>query len=321
MEAPPQIRQTLSEISSRTPAALRIAVGIRLGSLPPSAAAGREDVARYAASLARQLQPRARRSSPPTGAALRMSAASCYLPEHDEDAHFFHAVAGVIGVADGVGGCRLEGLDAAAFSRGLMASALSEVVASSAAAPPPPGGICPYALLEKAYQQTAASGTPAASTAVIVSLAGRSLRWAYVGDSGFAVFRDGRILHRSQPQQSYFNCPFQLSSDSEDSNKVSEAAVGEIAVEEGDVVVVASDGLFDNVFDAMLEKIVQSGLALSFTPKNMADIIASQAYAAARRTQDTPFSIAARGHGRNKIGGKKDDTTVVVAFIESRDIA
>ncbi|XP_048545285.1 putative protein phosphatase 2C 24 [Triticum urartu] len=319
MEAPPQIRQTLSEISSRTHAALRIAVGIRLGSLPPSAAAGREDVASYAASLARQLQPRARRSNPTTGAALRMSAASCYLPEHDEDAHFFHA--GVIGVADGVGGCRLEGLDAAAFSRGLMASALSEVVASSSAAPPPPGGVCPYALLEKAYQQTTASGTPAASTAVIVSLAGRVLRWAYVGDSGFAVFRDGRILHRSQPQQCYFNCPFQLSSDSDDSNKVSDAAVGEIAVEEGDVVVVASDGLFDNVFDAMLEKIVQSGQALSFTPKNMADIIASQAYAAARRTQDTPFSVAAREHGRNKTGGKKDDTTVVVAFIESRDMA
>ncbi|KAI4971657.1 hypothetical protein ZWY2020_002571 [Hordeum vulgare] len=320
MEALPQIRQTLSEISSRTPEALRIAVGIRFGSLPPSAAAGREDVARYAASLARQLQPRVRRNQPPTGPALRMNAASCYLPEHDEDAHFFHAVAGVIGVADGVGGCRLEGLDAAAFSRGLMASALSEVVASSSAAPSP-GHICPYALLDKAYQQTAASGTPAASTAVIVSLAGRVLRWAYVGDSGFAVFRDGRILHRSSPQQSYFNCPFQLSSDSRDRYKVRDAAVGEIAVEEGDVVVVASDGLFDNVFDVMLEMIVQSGLALSFTPQNMADIIANQAYAAARRTQDTPFSIAAREYGRDKTGGKTDDTTVVVAFIEAQDMA
>jgi len=33
---------------------------------------------------------------------------------------------------------------------------------------------------------------------------------ANLGDSGFRVVRSGRIVHRSQEQQHYFNTPFQL---------------------------------------------------------------------------------------------------------------
>uniref|UniRef100_A0ACD5ZRH6 Uncharacterized protein n=1 Tax=Avena sativa TaxID=4498 RepID=A0ACD5ZRH6_AVESA len=314
MEAPPQIRDTLDYVYTRTPEAHRIAVGIHFGTLPPSAADDREDVARYAAYVARQLQPRVRLNSNSPAAPLRMNFASCYVQDHDEDSHFFHAVAGVIGVADGVGGCRSAGVDAAAFSRGLMGNAFSEVSASDLGKP-----VCPYTILDRAYQRTAASGTPGASTAVIVSLAGKALRWAYIGDSGFALFRDGKLLHRSEPQQHYFNCPFQLFA-GEGSHRVSGAAVGEIAVEEGDVLVVASDGLFDNVFDSTLERTVQMGTAFNFTPQHMADIMAGQAHNASMdASKDSPFSVAAREHGLTCTGGKQDDITVVVAFVESQD--
>ncbi|CAM0910229.1 unnamed protein product [Alopecurus aequalis] len=312
METPPQVRKILDEIYRRTPDALGIAVGIHFGNLPPSAAANREDVARYAADLVRRLQPRVRPNPSTTPRApLRMVSAACYLPDHDEDCHFFHDVCGVIGLADGVGGWRAKGVDAAAFSRGLMANAFSEVAASELGKP-----ICPYSILDRAYQQTAAPGTPGACTAVIVSLAGRALKWAYVGDSGFAVFRDGKLVHRSQPQQHFFNCPFQLSP----LEGPSDAAVGEVGVEEGDVLVVSSDGLFDNVFDFTLEWMVQSGTVLGCTPEEMAGVLAGKAHnISLNSSKDSPFSLASRESGRDRTGGKRDDITVVVAFMESQD--
>ncbi|KAM0912412.1 hypothetical protein ACQ4PT_012816 [Festuca glaucescens] len=305
MESPPQVRKILDQIHGRIPDAMLIAMRIHFGTLPASAAADREDVA---CSL-RQLQSRARPTPAPTTAAprapLRLSSGSCYVPHHDEDFHFCHDVCGVVAVADGVGGCRGEGVDAAAFS---------EVATSEFGKP-----VCPYEILDRAYRRTAASGTPAASTAVVVSLAGRVLRWAYVGDSGFAVFRDGKMLRRFQPQQWYFNCPFQLCA-ANGVTKVGDAAVGEMAVEEGDVLVVASDGLFDNVSDSALENLVQSSMLLGFTPEEVAGIMAFRAYVASKDpTTDSPFSIASREQGQARTGGKEDDITAVVAFIESQD--
>jgi hypothetical protein len=43
----------------------------------------------------------------------------------------------------------------------------------------------------------ASTRTPAVSTALILSLAGEALRWAFVGDSAFVVFRGGRLVFRS----------------------------------------------------------------------------------------------------------------------------
>nr|CAB3450439.1 unnamed protein product [Digitaria exilis] len=43
-------------------------------------------------------------------------------------------------------------------------------------------------------------------------------------------------------------------------------------VKDGDVVVLGTDGLFDNVHDAQLERAVRMGTKLGFSPKNMAGI-------------------------------------------------
>ncbi|XP_051190131.1 putative protein phosphatase 2C 24 [Lolium perenne] len=251
------------------------------------------------------------KAPPPARTALRMDCDFSYLPDHDEDAHFCHAGAGVVGVADGVGGCRGDGVDAAEFSRGLMANAYNAVAAASSS------GIYPYTLLEMAYQKTVASTrTRAASTALVLSLAGHALRWAYVGDSTFPVFRGGRLLLRALPQQHYFNCPFQLSAVGGD--RVKDAAVSEFPVEEGDVVVAGTDGLFDNVFDAALEGIVQTCMAMSLTPGEMAQAIGRLAYDMARSSRESPFSATSREQqGTNFTGGKMDDITVIVAFIVS----
>ncbi|XP_051196891.1 putative protein phosphatase 2C 23 [Lolium perenne] len=247
---------------------------------------------------------------------LRMEWASCYLPDHDEDAHFGHDEAGVLGVADGVGSYRNRGVDAAAFSRGLMTSAFMHVLAIEPGTP-----VCPYTLLERAYDETVASAASGASTAVILSLAGATLKWAYIGDSAFAVLRGGKIVHRSRAQQSHFNCPFQISAGGK-GDSVAKADVGEMPVRDGDVVVAGTDGLFDNVFDAELARVVRMGTAQGYLPKNMADVVAGIAYEMSRsRTKVSPFSTEyqkqATGVGFH--GGKPDDITVVVAFV--RDLS
>ncbi|RCV07444.1 hypothetical protein SETIT_1G245000v2 [Setaria italica] len=244
---------------------------------------------------------------------LRMEFASCYLKHHDEDAHFGHAETCVVGVADGVGCYRDRGVDASSFAQGLMRSAHEEAVNAA-----PGTHVCPHTLLERAYQKTAASGTPAASTATIVSLVGRSLRWAHVGDSGFAVFRDGRLLLRLRKQQRRFNCPVSLKTEGGGAG-VADAEVGEAPARAGDVVVVGTDGLFDNVFDDELERIVQMGVALGFSPLNMAEVVAAFAHEAARCTyRDTPYSVEKRKQkGAASTCGKPDDITVVVALIVS----
>ena len=247
--------------------------------------------------------------------ALRMDWAACVLPRHGEDAHFGHAEAGFIGVADGVGGYRRRGVDAGAFARQLMASALAKV--ELAARPGKVRRLRPEGVLERAYESMVIRGTPGASTAVVLSLHRSTLRWAYIGDSAFAVLRGGRIVHRSTAQQRRFNCPYQLNADDR-GDSLDEAEVGGMPVEDGDVVVAGTDGLFDNVRDDQLARAVQMGTELGFSPKNMADIIAAIAYDVSKsKLVLSPFSLAYRkAYGeRSYYGGKKDDITVIVAYI------
>ncbi|KAL5211333.1 hypothetical protein ABZP36_022180 [Zizania latifolia] len=325
METLPQIRQTLSEIDRRIPDALRVAMGVPFRYTPAPAAGVQDEIASFAAACL--LQPCPPADAEPmdcdgacdmecdeTPRDLRMEAASCYVPDHDEDMSFVHSEGGVVGVADGVGGFRGPGVDAAAFARALMANAFEAVVTAM----PSATEVSPYALLEGAYQQAVASRTSGGSTAVILSLvAGKTLKWAYIGDSAFAVFRDDKLLFRSDEQQHYFNCPFQLCVDG--GSPVTKATVGDIEVKEGDVVVVGTDGLFDNVFDLELQRIVQMGMVLGFSAKQLADVIAGAAYEASiTSNRDTPYSVESRKRcGTSFKCGKPDDITVVVSFIVS----
>ena len=90
-------------------------------------------------------------------------------------------------------------------------------------------------------------------------------KWSYlsfnaanIGDSGLLVVRDGRVVHRSSEQQHYFNTPYQLSLPPTDMESDVLADLPEAAdryefnVEDGDVIILATDGIFDNVPDHLL---------------------------------------------------------------------
>lgn len=89
-----------------------------------------------------------------------------------------------------------------------------------------------------------------------------------------------------------------------------------VEVREGDVVVLATDGVTDNVFDDELLALVNKGTELHASE---AEIAAQLAGLASRKANSpvaaTPFASAVAKLGHEFAGGKLDDITVVVAFV------
>jgi serine/threonine protein phosphatase PrpC len=86
-------------------------------------------------------------------------------------------------------------------------------------------------------------------------------------------------------------------------------------VKEGDLIVVASDGLFDNMFDQELVEIIAKH-ELDKSEEQIASSVVSQARVMAQsRTRHSPFSVSAAAHGYSFLGGKMDDITVVVGRV------
>lgn len=91
----------------------------------------------------------------------------------------------------------------------------------------------------------------------------------------------------------------------------------EFPIEENDIVVVGSDGLFDNVFVTEIMNLInlnkESDEKLFTVPQTLADM-------AIARGKDikfeSPFSIKAKEQMLTFKGGKLDDTTVVLAKIK-----
>jgi len=103
----------------------------------------------------------------PGDRSLKLVCGSCCLPHPSkvetggEDAHFICVDEQAIGVADGVGGWALHGIDAGEYARELMSNAVSAIKEE------PKGFIDPARVLEKAYTRTKKVGS---STACIIAL-------------------------------------------------------------------------------------------------------------------------------------------------------
>lgn len=79
------------------------------------------------------------------------------------------------------------------------------------------------------------------------------------GDSGFMLVREGKVVYRSPVLQHFFDCPLQFGAVpdfSESTDTAEDAAVAELQVQPGDVLLAGSDGLWDNCFDAELLRLL-----------------------------------------------------------------
>jgi hypothetical protein len=75
------------------------------------------------------------------------------------------------------------------------------------------------------------------------------------GDSGFMLVRDGEVVFKAPVLQHFFDCPLQFGACpdySESTDTAEDAAVFELAVQPGDVLLAGSDGLWDNCYDSEL---------------------------------------------------------------------
>jgi protein phosphatase PTC7 len=127
------------------------------------------------------------------------------------------------------------------------------------------------------------------------------------------------IKFRTSPQEHEFGRPYQLGHlDSAD--KPSAAMLASVRLAVGDIIIVASDGLWDNIFDREVASIAIRHLQASSTPNPSALVreLASTAYTLSQdRNAFTPYSYAAsEWFDMVYNGGKQDDISIVAAFVE-----
>lgn len=93
------------------------------------------------------------------------------------------------------------------------------------------------------------------STALFASIADSGLlQVANVGDCSCIVVRNGKIIMESETQHHSVATPFQLGTGSRDSPL--NAGCCEVEVRDGDIVVIGSDGVFDNIYSHDIASLV-----------------------------------------------------------------
>mmetsp|Transcript_13539 Transcript_13539/g.31855 ORF Transcript_13539/g.31855 Transcript_13539/m.31855 type:complete len:583 (+) Transcript_13539:198-1946(+) len=283
------------------------------------------------------------------------------------DAYYFDAETSSFGVADGVGEWEwrfkisarafadelMEGSKQAA--RGVDASASRNLAAAACE------------MMQKGYDSTTSFGS---ATAIVAKLANESdhIGVACVGDSGLMLFRPETIgrhtsysfVSRTKEQQHQFNMPFQLSRLPEPADyfKLMHDGMGALVaaatrmegkkvdepsdadqyswkVERGDLLVMGSDGLFDNLYQKEIQDICDcatspfdvdglGGSKPTDSTHPLEEELASRlaialAQAAFLKSIDkngnVPFNDHAKKVNVNHTGGKTDDITCVCAWV------
>ncbi|KAF4122948.1 hypothetical protein GMORB2_6496 [Geosmithia morbida] len=268
-----------------------------------------------------------------------------------------------LGVADGVGGWVDSGVDPGDFSHGLcsyMADAARDFQTRD-----PNGRLTPRKIMQHGYDAVCRDRTIRAggSTAcVAVADPDGTLDVANLGDSGFLQLRRNAIHRHSEPQTHAFNTPFQLSrvppsvasrmaayGGAQLSDLPEDADVTQHQVRHGDVLIFATDGVLDNLFNQDILRIASrimistgawevteaegvraSDELTSLTeaddvknPVTLQSALATQIVGFANRAStntrlEGPFAKEVKKYYPYEEwhGGKVDDITVVVAVVD-----
>jgi len=132
-----------------------------------------------------------------------------------------------------------------------------------------------------------------------------------------------RVVLRSSEQTLYFNCPYQVEAQ-EAPMLLRSVDLLRAQVHEGDIVLAATDGVFDNLFDWQVQTVVARHLQRVIEDSagaidDLASAVAEEAHSVGQREDDpsfiTPFGLAARREGLKFEGGKMDDIAVVVGVV------
>ncbi|KAI9139624.1 phosphatase 2C-like domain-containing protein [Paraphysoderma sedebokerense] len=213
-------------------------------------------------------------------------------------------------VADGVGDFRVKGVDPKYFSWGLMNFCQKASKSDRT----------PKDILAKGHSKLLNSNLleKGGSTVALLKFerSNAELTSASIGDTLYMIVRDGKIVFKSSPmmQMIKFNTPFQLSMDPFARNQVGGAREEKHTLRDGDIVLVASDGLFDNSFDEDIIKtirITENSSQGSMT--KLAEVLGKQAVKfMSQKDRVSPHIQAYNKYKKtDKTGGKPDDITIL----------
>jgi protein phosphatase PTC7 len=268
----------------------------------------------------------------------------------------------LLAVFDGVGSWSFEqGIDAAKFSRSLSQAAIDLVTQSQLYSPSAtnsdlyPAIPTPLSILNHCWQSAKDKSIIGSSTACILTLsATNQLQAVNIGDSGFIVLRPmlsnsmsdpalfpmnpGQrqlhyaIIYRSPQQLHWFNCPYQLGIDSAgnsskfDSPNDSEQLT--VTVQENDLILLATDGLFDNITEEEILSIMNGQIPQNnsnsanismFTIEHMVAKLAQRAQQLSMdKSIDSPFGLLAKDNNIMWSGGRKDDITIILSKVGTK---
>lgn len=237
----------------------------------------------------------------------------------------------IVAIADGVGGWRDRGVDPSVFSRTLLEKVdeTADLVDKGASKPAIKVIKASYKALIQAFAQ-GRDQQPYGSSTICVAVLDRKRGWldlANLGDSGAVLFRQGHIQLMMERKQSGFNRPVQLAlrphgvlqgdPDLADHEK--------FKIEDGDCLIMATDGLWDNLFmdqiEACLHKHTERITGRVDEEALVVDLVESARKASKKRDEETPFEQEAGKAVVSHSGGKPDDITVLVARIHKTDLS
>ena len=209
------------------------------------------------------------------------------------------------GVFDGVSGA--EKMDGVPLYSRTLANEMKKVVGNDSCTVQE---MTKYLTDAALYADGAATG---ASTAVVASIGENGFLQALnVGDSYCMVVRNGKVAAKTREISHYWECPYQLSDDSPDRPR--DGTKLNVELMHGDIVIMGSDGVCDNVSDDMLleliEKAPKKPTALA---KKICDLSRRQSI---DKNSITPYAKQAQRRGdpdyKDGLGGKIDDVSCVV---------
>lgn len=240
-----------------------------------------------------------------------------------EDACFVLRDNGAFGVMDGVGGWADEGVDPSAYSNQFAERSAAAVLM---------GALDPKTVIAEAHDRTKVVGSATACVAILDGITA-SLKIGNLGDAGAMVARNGKNEFNTPSQQHEFNCPFQLGCLEfyPESDGAQDVQSSEVLCQPGDILVMGSDGLWDNVAYAEVAEVCKQCVDDGKDAQATAETIATLAFEhSVDEEYDSPFTKEARNNGYDVewwekakgkvlVGGKMDDIAVVVAFMDAAE--
>ncbi|TYG80757.1 hypothetical protein ES288_D02G241300v1 [Gossypium darwinii] len=225
-----------------------------------------------------------------------------------EDAYFI-ACQNWLGVADGVGQWSFEGISVGVYAKELMENC-ERIVSDRNGVPITD----PVEILNRSAANTQSCGS---STVLVAYFDDQALHVANIGDSGFMIIRNGAVFKRPSPMVYELAFPVQIARGDQPSDFVE---VYKVDLYEKDVIITATDGLFDNLYERDIVSIVSKSLQESLRPQEIAELLATRAQEVGQLSLvRSPLSdeVQAAGYVGYR-GGKLDDVTVIVSLVKRR---